>query len=130
MLDSVAVREVCEESYLFGEYLSGARDIRPERHGPTGTGLGGGSSSGRGVGTSCLHFFDIYMTWFITSCRLRHNRNFRKSNNIINGRRNTGIHKLIIKKCHIPRNAKMMVSYIITHKSLMRVTISHKCILN
>ena len=59
MLESVAVREVCEESYLSGEYLSGARDIRPERRGSTGIGLGGGSASGRGVVT-CYLFFLTY----------------------------------------------------------------------
>ncbi|XP_058742101.1 uncharacterized protein LOC131614546 [Vicia villosa] len=56
MLESVAIREVCEESYLSGEYLSGARDIRPERRGSTITGPGGGSALGRGVGTCCLCF--------------------------------------------------------------------------
>lgn len=32
MLESVEVREVREEPYMYGEYLPGARDIQPEHH--------------------------------------------------------------------------------------------------
>ncbi|RHN79609.1 hypothetical protein MtrunA17_Chr1g0179201 [Medicago truncatula] len=53
MLESEAVKDVCLESYLSGENLSGARDVRPERLGSTGSGSGGGSVSEGAVGT-CL----------------------------------------------------------------------------
>ena len=56
MLESEAVREVCLESYLSGENLSGARDVRPERLGSAGSGSGGGSVSGGAVGTCCMRF--------------------------------------------------------------------------
>jgi len=56
MLESEAVREVCLESYLSGENLYGARDVRPERLGSTGSGSGGGLVSGGAVGTCCMRF--------------------------------------------------------------------------
>lgn len=56
MLEGEAIREVCEESYLSGEYRSGARDIQPERRGSIDTGSNGGSVPGRGVYTRCVCF--------------------------------------------------------------------------
>jgi len=54
MLESEAVIEVCEESYLLDENLSGARDVRLERRGSTGSRSGGVSVSGGAVGTCFL----------------------------------------------------------------------------
>ena len=72
----------------------------------------------------------IRYSWFVTFYRLRHNRKIGKNNNIIYRRRNIMKHKLIIRKCNIPRNSEAMIGDIITHKTLVRVTIPNKCILN
>ena len=54
MLDNETVREVREESYLSGEYLSSALEIQLERRCSTSSGSGGRFVLGRTVGTYFL----------------------------------------------------------------------------
>ena len=106
MLESEAVKEVRLESYLSGENLAGARDVRLDHRGSTGSGSSGGSVSGGAVGTCFMAFSDICKSWLVTFYRLRHNRKIGKNSNIIYVRRNRMKHELIIKKCNILRNSK------------------------